>query len=310
MRDQSTGSKRLSTSCILVAALALVTVGQAEAYVRTLTTKTKVELDWSPACLNFEILQGSRPEGVSEELFRTAVVEAAAQWSSSTLACTKMSITVSSSSGKKAYVEADRINKIQFRSDRWARHARLAKDISDYPPNALAITSVFASNVTGEIYDTDIELNALSALWGDLVKNPELSKSSNMHDLQNTLTHEFGHVIGLDHSCDGGGQSNPLDHQKMTVPRCPGTLEIQETTMAAIVMPGDTLRRTLSADDQRGVCDLYPADDKPACSEKRDDNGGGCIMAKHSARRGTQGWFLIAAVAFAAARLGSRNRRR
>jgi hypothetical protein len=30
--------------------------------------------------------------------------------------------------------------------------------------------------------------------------------------------------------------------------------------MAPIVVPGDTSRRTLTADDQKGVCEIYPAD--------------------------------------------------
>ncbi len=296
---------RLGTICLLAAAWAVATVGHAEAYVRTRTTNTQIPMAWSTSCLNVEFLLGSGPENVSKELFQTAVSEAAAQWSSATAECPKMFITVSPSSATKGYVEADGVNKIQFRTDAWERSVRDPKDVKVYLPNELAITSVFASNKTGEIFDTDIELNAVNAQWGDLVENPQLAKSSNMHDLQNTLTHELGHVIGLDHTCNGGGQSNFFDHESKPVPTCPGSIEMQETTMAAIVMPGDTLRRSLSADDKKGVCDIYPADRKLACSEE----GGGCTMAKHSAGRGQGGWFLTAAVAFAAAWLWSRSRR-
>lgn len=251
--------------------------GVGHAYVRTRASGTNVELGWKRSCLNLRYLLGGRPTNVSEELFRTAVNEAAAQWSSSKLACTKMFLSTSASTSTTSFVEADKVNTVQFRSDFWGRNARKDVDRVPYPQNALAITSVFANRQSGEIVDTDVEINAMFAMWGDVVANPQLLRSTNTHDLQNTLTHEFGHVIGLDHTCDGGGQSNLVDNEGKPVPACPGTAEIQETTMAAIVMPGDSLRRTLAKDDQDGVCEIYPADGKPACSS--DDSGGGCTWA-------------------------------
>jgi len=53
-------------------------------------------------------------------------------------------------------------------------------------------------------------------------------------DLQNTLTHEAGHFIGLAHSTVPGATMNPTTH------------------------PGETAKRTLSADDVAGVCAVYP----------------------------------------------------
>ena len=53
-------------------------------------------------------------------------------------------------------------------------------------------------------------------------------------DLQNTLTHESGHFIGLAHS--------PV----------PGA------TMNATTQPGETLKRSLAPDDAAGVCAIYP----------------------------------------------------
>lgn len=251
--------------------------GVSHAYVRTRASETNVELKWNKSCVNLRYLLGGRPTSVSEELFRTAVNEAAAQWSSSKLSCTKMFLSTSASTSTTSFVEADTVNTVQFRSDFWGRNARKEVDRVPYPQNALAITSVFANRKTGEIVDTDVEINAMFAMWGDVVANPQLLRSTNTHDLQNTLTHEFGHVIGLDHTCDGGGQSNLVDNEDKPVPACPGTAEIQETTMAAIVMPGDTLRRTLAKDDQDGVCQIYPADGNPACSTGESD--GGCTWA-------------------------------
>ncbi|HZZ86095.1 MAG TPA: matrixin family metalloprotease [Anaeromyxobacteraceae bacterium] len=65
-------------------------------------------------------------------------------------------------------------------------------------------------------------------------------------DVQNTVTHELGHVLGLAH---------PPDHP--------------EDTMAATAAPGETSKRVLAADDVEGICSVYPAP-KPS---------GGCATA-------------------------------
>ena len=295
-------------TAFVVALGGTASVYPAHAYVRTRASESAVLLAWRKPCINLQFLLGSRPEGVSEELFRTAVGESAAQWSSSRLACTKMFLSVSASPSAKTFVDADRVNTVQFRSDFWGRNASKPADVVPYPFNALAITSVFADRKTGAIVDTDVEINATGPMWGDVVANPELRKSSNSHDLQNTLTHEFGHVIGLDHTCDGGGQSNLKDNAGRDVPRCPGNIDTQETTMAAIVTPGDTVRRTLAPDDQKGICEIYPADGKLACSDGGGDGGGGCLMAKGS--RSRNGFAMTALSTLAAALLVWKSRRR
>jgi hypothetical protein len=272
--------------------------GTAAAYVRTRASESNMELAWKCPNLKLHFLPSSAPDSVSAEYFRKAAGEAAAQWSASNLACTKMSIEVVASSQSTVFVEGDRVNYVQFRrgEGEWGRNARLAKDKVPYPANALAITSVFAERKTGVIVDTDVEINGLFAMWGDVVANPMLLKSTNTHDLQNTLTHEFGHVIGLDHTCDGGGQSNLVDNEMKRVPACPGSSAIQETTMAAIVMPGDTLRRTLAPDDQKGVCEIYPADGVPTMctNESGGDGGGGCNLGS---RPSHSAWGVVAALA-------------
>ncbi len=53
-------------------------------------------------------------------------------------------------------------------------------------------------------------------------------------DLQNTITHEAGHLVGLAHSPVAGA------------------------TMNATTKPGETTKRSLSPDDVAGVCAIYP----------------------------------------------------
>jgi hypothetical protein len=63
-------------------------------------------------------------------------------------------------------------------------------------------------------------------------------------DLQNTLTHEAGHLVGLAHPCGDAGEMACAAND----PR----------TMAPTTFVGETQKRTLSADDIAGVCAIYP----------------------------------------------------
>jgi hypothetical protein len=65
-------------------------------------------------------------------------------------------------------------------------------------------------------------------------------------DLQNTATHELGHLIGLDHAPD------------------------PESTMAASADSGETKKRDLTADDIAGLCAVYPVGQEP------EEEGGCC----------------------------------
>src|SRR5205085_10533449 len=53
-------------------------------------------------------------------------------------------------------------------------------------------------------------------------------------DVQNTITHEAGHTIGLDHTPD------------------------PNATMYATAPEGETSKRVLGTDDIQAICDIYP----------------------------------------------------
>ena len=98
---------------------------------------------------------------------------------------------------------------------------------------ALAITTVTFESNEGKLLDADIEVNDTSFSFTSC--DPEDDGCAVDFDLQNTLTHELGHVLGLDHSADGAA------------------------TMFASAPRSDTSKRTLSADDEAAICTVYPA---------------------------------------------------
>ncbi len=248
-------------------ALASLTIARGDdafAYVRTKAADTGVTLAWDRPCVTLYLQLASRPAEISEALFETAALGAASAWGETSESCSALAFAVRTSDGAVRHIDHDGRNTVQFRVEFWGRNAKHPRDAIPYPPAALAITSVFANRHTGKIVEAEIEINAKGRAWDDLVAHPQPGEL-NVADLQDTLTHEFGHVIGLDHTCDAGGQSNFMDHRGQQVPTCPGDEDMQESTMSPIDIPGQTKRRTLSLDDRLAVCEIYPRNGQPAC---------------------------------------------
>ena len=128
--------------------------------------------------------------------------------------------------------------------------------------STLALTTVSYGTSSGQIFDADIELNG----WdGQSVSPPgfyftcadppaatcaSLGQPGCIEwDVQNTVTHEAGHVLGLGHNCDPGA------------PTCPDPL----ATMYPKAKMGETSKRDLQPDDIDGICTLYPLDKGCGC---------------------------------------------
>ena len=106
--------------------------------------------------------------------------------------------------------------------------------------SAIATTTTTAATSTGEILDADIELNDPAFTFTTADGPPCAPGGTRVgcvaYDVQNTITHEAGHTMGLGHSSD------------------------PNATMYAFAPNGDTSKRMLHADDVRGICDIYPKD--------------------------------------------------
>ncbi len=106
-------------------------------------------------------------------------------------------------------------------------------------PNAFALTTVWHSTETGQIFDADMEINEDKGPYG-VCPSPEGCRADRPGgpvtvDLQNVLTHEFGHFFGLGHTDD------------------------PNASMYARSPPGEVTRRLLRPDDQEGYCETYPS---------------------------------------------------
>jgi hypothetical protein len=117
-------------------------------------------------------------------------------------------------------------NCLVWREDDWPR---------DYGAEALALTTLTYEPATGKILDADIELNGVDYRFGT-------DCSPDAVDIQNTIAHEAGHMLGLDHA------------------------DVSGATMQVYSGPGDCSLRDLSPDDIEGAVTLYPwAEDPGRC---------------------------------------------
>ena len=166
-------------------------------------------------------------------------------------------------------------------------------DPSHADARVIALTTVSYVESSGEIVDADMELNAWDGsgpappgYYFTCLDPPATScglvpGQSNCiaTDVQNVVTHEAGHVLGLGHQAG-----------------------VPTATMYPSAPAGETTKRTLDPDDISGICAIYPAAaptdvcigtgqvatrPSSACPQP---SGCGCGTA------GAEGWFALAAL--------------
>jgi len=141
--------------------------------------------------------------------------------------------------------DSGNVNTVAF-LDPWRDPCSEPDDLG-YEPRAFAITVVWRDDETGQIFDADMLINDQFATRfnaGGPYANcpatgcPEGTGSApGPADLQNLVTHEIGHFIGIGHS------------------------DVVDATMYSETDRTSVALRTLEQDDIAAVCDIYPPGD-------------------------------------------------
>lgn len=254
--------------------------GSTRNFVPTRTNRSQSPLRWDSR----EITVTYESDGVSDlpgdrefQVFDGVLTT----WEEAAAVCEGVGFVVTSS--VDAEVGLDDVNLFVFREDRWCRPDEEAGEVC-YSPNAAAITTVYFidnpdSERNGVIVEADIEINAVDFAVSD--NGTTESSASCLSDLANTMTHEVGHLLGLDHTCIDNGSATDGDGDP--VPRCSASLpqDVIETTMFPSQTCGETTKATPEADDIAGLCamlelaDEYEGTTDPAGCGCRASNGAG-----------------------------------
>jgi hypothetical protein len=303
----------------------------AGAYVRYRNDVTQMPFFWRESCEAVTIYLNGFTAMSPNEVAKS-VAGAAHTWSPSEVVCgsgatathpyIEIVPTLYTGTGKPPDAVYDARNSLIFRTDMWTMSGK--PDGKIYDLAALAITTVFAKP-DGHIVDADVEVNAVA---GNEMTFANLDDPSNppknlfsVYDLQTTLTHEFGHFLGLDHTCwvPGSSALQPNDDKGNPVPICgsgsPEEQAILNTVMYNMADPDSIVKRALSSDEVRAMCDIYPASmDSNMCALDMPNDGIGCALgARTAGRRGRAALpaaVLLVGIAVAARGLRARSRRR
>lgn len=210
---------------------------------------------WWPENTQIELRSSvdGNPETPRDTEF-TAIAAAMSTWQTQLQSCSSLSLTEGTRTQSRKVGYFDKVpneNVALFRLGRCADKAPASDachgeaddcgnqyDCWQHQEAAIAITTTSYNPDTGRILDSDIEFNTPTFIFST-VDSPACpsgmySTSCVATDIQNTTTHELGHLLGLGHS--------------------PSTT----STMAFRANPGELSKRILDADSAQFVCNVYP----------------------------------------------------
>lgn len=234
---------RRTLACLGLGA-SLCWTGTAAAYCRTTTcipgedcefdsmgcALSGIPLEWKRPCVSFAVQQdASRLREIDFDRAHSLIEAAYANWLASSCDGKLPSLDIADlggvSCGEPQYNQGGpNANVWMFRDDRWESGGGASSGGVE-----LAITIITFHPDTGEIYDADVEINSnqIPLTTGD---------QNIQYDLASIVTHEAGHFLGLSHS------------------------RVLDATMRENYVAGTTSLRHLSADDEAGMCAMYPPD--------------------------------------------------
>lgn len=273
-------------------------------YVRTPASKSGRPLYWAKSCAQVSwAVEGTT--AIAGDAEQAVIEQAIATWNQGVADCAYMNLVPQGAVDRE--VGEDQVNLIKFRDTSWCRPAVDGDKARCHSSSAAAVTTVIYVDDPddprdGEIVDADIEINGKDfaiSVDGQSLRGGNLCQA----DLANTLVHELGHLLGLDHTCRKVDDPARVDHTGAPTPLCAATSDpaITEATMYPEQACGETKKASLDADDIAALCAIYPSASDPGECSPPDDLSGGCCGAGD--RGGSTALLALATAALINARL-------
>ncbi|MDD9937922.1 MAG: matrixin family metalloprotease [Myxococcales bacterium] len=243
----------LWTAAVLVALSGAAMPSEAAAYCR-LTTESPspnelcsgegTPLAWGERCISYSLVQRTQTEPPFEEV-RAAADRAFGSWAA--VGCEQgpidLSLRQTDALSRCTVPEHNprggNIHSVIFLDD-WEEQG--------LPGDAFGLTLIWHSPESGEIFDADMLLNETMGRFSVCAESCEPGQV----DLENVITHEAGHFLGLGHS------------------RLPSAAMYGESRV------GEVSKRNLTDDDVAGICEVFGAA----------EGGGSCQTDDHAPRGG------------------------
>ncbi len=213
-------ARRLSPVLLVIGIL--LESSSAFSFVVYTSDKNGLPLRWFQDVVRYQV-SSAEPEEIHREVLADVVQRSMAVWGNTApCALPRLSYAGTNEAEEGGYKTSDNVNLVVMVGD---RDAWLGKGLAR---NVVAMTTLTYQRSTGALVDADVELNDWNFFFTATTPPPEQGM-----DLMNTLVHEAGHFLGLDHSED---------------PRA---------TMFWKAPSGESSKRDLDRDDIEGICWLY-----------------------------------------------------
>jgi hypothetical protein len=297
------------TRILLGGALLVLWAPTGQAYVRSTTTKTLTRLGWIGSNCVFIRVNSAGSDDLTDGSAIRAAKQSMENWRLATSSCSYLRYQVlddSASAVPGFNRDGPNENVVYWVEKGWT-----------HDPSAAALTTVYFVDADqpgnprdGQILDADVEINGVRFHFAT-------TGAPDKTDVENTVTHELGHLMGLDHPCDDGlRQPVPQDSNGQTIPRCSPASDLpqslRDSTMYNFADPGETKKRSPEADDIQGICDAYPTGKDPGRCVVPDVSPAehGCGMVPAARGSGSRGVFFAALAVMGGLALRGRRRLR